>query len=94
MKKGDKKQRALMYKAMDYIVRCVNSEDYIDTWFMCGVADGDINDDTTIEEIMCDDYYMDAQNFSEIMGLFLRIMSKANKDGGLYAGGVTSKDTY
>lgn len=85
------KRRAEILMAMEKLARSINDEDIFMSWLSVGVADGDINQDTTIEELMHDDYYMDDDNFAELMGLFLHLMVRANKSGGLYVGGVVSK---
>ena len=90
--KVDIKERAEVVKAMELIVRCVNDENLLTPWLAIGVADGDITESTTVEDIINDEYYIENQNFSELMGLFLRLMAKAKKKGGLYAGGVVSSD--
>lgn len=81
--------RAKMVRSMEYIVRSINNEDIMYSWLLCGVADGDINGQETDEDLA--DYYEDDETFAEIMNLFLKLMSKAYKDGGLYCDGVVSK---
>lgn len=81
-------ERAKVVRAMETIVRCVNNEDFINSWLMCGVADGDIAEDTNDIDL---DYYCEKETFAELMQLFLRIMDSARKDGGLYCDGVVSK---
>lgn len=77
--------------AMEMLVRGVNNEDFIDSWLMCGVADGDIPG-FSIDIADVDDYYVeDDEVFAELMGTFLRVMSYAKKDGGLYVDDVVSK---
>ena len=66
----------------------MNNEDYIMSWLSCGVPDGDI---TRYEEDEVDDYFIEDDHFAELMGLFLKIMAKAKKDGGLFCG-VCSKE--
>ena len=83
-------EREKMVKAMEYIVRQCNDETAMNGWLMCGVADGDIEygnfevDDPDIE------YYIEDDNFAELMGCFLRTMKRA-QSGGLYCGGVVSE---
>lgn len=81
--------RAKMVRSMEYLVRSINNEDIMYSWLLCGVADGDINGQETDEDIV--DYYEDDETFAELMDLFLKLMSKAHKDGGLYCDGVVSK---
>lgn len=82
------KKRIEVIRAMETIARCINDETIFDSWLMLGVADGDIAPDTTDEDLEC---YAEDENFSEIMGLFLRLMSQANKSGGLYCDNIVSK---
>lgn len=86
-------ERLQMVKAMEYIARCINNEDIAEPWLICGVADGDIpfgevavksSDKVNLE------YYIQDENFAELMRLFLSLMSAAKKDGGLYNGGIVS----
>lgn len=82
-------ERIQMVRAMEFICRCINDEEIIMSWLMCGVADGDINKDTTDAEIY--EAYCDSDtNFAELMDCFLRCMLRANKSGGLYCGEVVS----
>ena len=82
------KKRIEVIRAMETIARCINDETIFDSWLMLGVADGDITPDTTDEEL---EIYTEDENFSEIMALFLRLMSQANKSGGLYCDNIVSK---
>lgn len=84
------KERKQTVLAMENLVRSVNNEDYIDSWLMCGVPDGDLNKNSTWEDV--DDYFIKDDNFAELMKLFLKIMARANKDGGLYIDHVSSKE--
>ena len=82
--------RAKMVRSMEYLVRSLNNEEFIEPWLMCGVADGDINGRETDEDLK--DYYEDDQTFSELMGLFLKLMHYAHVDeSGLYCDGVASE---
>lgn len=74
--------------AMESLVRAVNDEELLEPWLMCGVPDGDIQQYTQDE---VDDYFVEDNNFAELMGLFLKIMSRAKNDGGLYVDRVVSK---
>ena len=82
------KKRIEVIRAMETIARCINDETIFDSWLMLGVADGDITPDTTDEEL---ESYTEDENFAEIMALFLRLMSQANKSGGLYCDNIVSK---
>jgi len=83
-----KNVRKQMVLAMERIVRSVDNEELIGGWLMCGVPDGDIK---RYEEDEVDEYFTEDKNYAELMGLFLRIMTRAEKDGGLYSDGVTSE---
>lgn len=83
------KERATMVKAMETIVRSINDEDIFYSWLLYGVADGDIDEKTTDEEL---DFYCEDETFSELMELFLILMAKAKKSGGLYTDNILSKN--
>ena len=83
-----RKERVELVRAMELIARAVNNEDVFMTWLISGVADGDINESTTDEEL---DYYTEDENFADLMDTFLELMSRANQSGGLYADGIVSK---
>lgn len=75
--------RAELVKAMNEVILSLNDEDFLDRWFMVGVADG---------ETFFDDY-TDDKTFSELMFLFADIMQDATKDGAkgvLYCDGLIS----
>lgn len=85
----NKAKRCEAVRAMETLVRSVNDEAILlDRWFVSGVADGDIDKDTTDEDL---DYYIEDENFSDIMACFLRCMADAKSDGGLYIDGIVSK---
>lgn len=87
-----KMERLQMVKAMEYIARCVNDDEIFEGWLTSGVADGDIlfgevavkTDD--LESLY---YYIEDENFVELMECFLRVMARAKKCGGLYCGGLS-----
>ena len=81
-------RRAKVVRAMETLARCINDEDIFDSWLMLGVADGDINGSEDDEDI---EYYCEDDTFAELMGLFLRLMKRAAKSGGLYEDDVVSK---
>lgn len=92
----EKVEKLLMVKAMEFICRHINNEEVLEGWLMNGVADGDIEyGDFSIDNFDEDEavYYIeDDQNFAELMGCFLRRMSAAKKDGGLYCGNIVSSE--
>lgn len=83
------KRRVEVVKAMETLARCINDEDIFESWLMVGVADGDINEDTEDEEL---EWYCEDTPFAELMGLFLRLMRRAEKSGGLYCDKIVSKE--
>lgn len=83
-------KRKKIILAMEMLAREINNEDFIDSWLMCGVADGDIPK-FSINIADVDDCYIEDDTFAELMGVFLRVMSYAKKDGGLCVDGVISK---
>ena len=83
----NKTERKTVVKAMEIMARCINDERIFESWLSLGVADGDIDYDTPIKEI--DDYYIEDENYSELMGLFISLMTSASKNG-LYSDGVAS----
>lgn len=91
--KGDKEMKEITRKkavlAMEFLARQINDEDIFESWLMCGVADGDIKYGSLDPEEV-DDYYIEDDHFKELMGLFLRLMKRANKSGGLYCDDVVS----
>jgi len=82
-------KRAEVVRAMETIARCVNDEDVFMDWLSMGVADGDIDKETTDEDI---EYYCEDESFEELMTVFLKLMRIAGENGGLYADGVVSKE--
>lgn len=88
-------ERIKCIKAMEFLVRQVNDEDVFMEWLGIGVADGDIPyGETELKEFDTINlaYYLDDETFSEIMGLFLEIMTDARNSGGLWCDDVLSKD--
>lgn len=81
-------RRVKVVRAMETIARCINDEEIFDSWLMLGVADGDINGNEDDEDL---EYYCEDDNFAELMGLFLRLMKRVEKSGGLYEDDVVSK---
>lgn len=89
----NKLERLQLVKCMEYIVRNLNDESIFDSWLYAGVADGDIPYGHVAiepgdEEDL--DYYIEDDNFSDLISLFLRLMTRARKSGGLYCGGIAA----
>lgn len=87
MREPNKNERCEMVRAMETIVRHINCEDYIDSWLMVGVADGDINEDTTNEDL---EYYIEDAELKDLMTTFLKCIWRATQNGGLFCDGVVS----
>ena len=84
----NKAERIAAIKAMDLLTRCVNNEEIlVNRWFAYGVADGDITEDTTGEDL---EYYLEDDNFRDLIKCFLICIKDAYKDGGLYIDGIVS----
>ena len=81
-------RRAKIVRAMETIARCVNDEEVFYRWLLCGVADGDIDDDTTDEDL---EYYCEDKTFADLMERFLDLMTAAKRSGGLYEDKIVSK---
>lgn len=80
-------ERVALVRAMETVARTVNDEElFIRIWLELGVADGDIDETTTDEEL---DYYITDESFRDLMDTFMYLMSRAYKSGGLYCDGVT-----
>lgn len=79
--------------AMEFLARQVNDEEVFESWLMDGVADGDIEYGSfDIADI--DEYYLEDDNFEELMTNFLLLMRGAFNSGGLYCGGIVSKEKH
>lgn len=93
MTENEKIDRQKMVLAMEFICRQLNDEEDLFGWLMNGVADGDIEygefDPSKVREL---DWYIQDDNFRELMDCFLRRMSSAKKEGGLYCGGVVTTE--
>ncbi|MBR6795710.1 MAG: hypothetical protein IKM52_06350 [Clostridia bacterium] len=77
----NKAERIAMVRAMETVARQINDEEIFETWLSYGVADGDIDETTTDEEL---EYYIENDTFEDLMGVFLRLMVRAEEQGGLY----------
>lgn len=80
--------RAEFVRAMETVARAVNDEEVFYSWLLCGVADGDIDEDTTDEDL---EYYCEDKTFADLMERFLDLMKAAKKNGGLYIDKIVSK---
>lgn len=80
MTKGEKKIRKERILQMERIMRKINNESIFESWLLIGVADGDLDESSTWEDV--DDYYIESDNYSFITGVFLKLTAEAIKDGG------------
>ena len=84
-------KRKKLVLAMEMLINCVNDESLLEPWLMCGVADGDITPySTDISEV--DDWYIEDENFKDLLSIFCNTMARAWNDGGLYEDGIVSRD--
>lgn len=90
MTKQERIERQKMIVCMEYICRHINDEDVFYGWLMNGVPDGDIEYGNLDPTQVYEEDYMITDGFKDIMSCFLRRMSSAYKNGGLYCGGVVS----
>ncbi|MBR4189065.1 MAG: hypothetical protein IKQ55_03800 [Kiritimatiellae bacterium] len=85
-------RRARLVKAMELVARCVNDEDDFSLWLEAGVADGDITEKTTLEEVAALGYCED-KAFAFVLATFARVMEAATvagSRGAFYADGIIS----
>lgn len=91
MKKVDERRKAIV--CMEFLARQVNDEGILMSWLMSGVPDGDIEyGNLDIDAVYSEDYMVSDEGFKDIMSTFLRCMYAAYNDGGLYCGGIVSRD--
>lgn len=82
MKKSEKIERQKMVIAMEYIARHINDEYLADYWLTFGVADGDIEyGNFDCEKV--DEFYIENDNYKELLTVFLWVIKEAYKSGGL-----------
>lgn len=84
------KKRIEVVRAMETLARSINDETVFYKWLLCGVADGDINENTSDEEL--EFYVEDDKMFADLMHTFLKCMNGAYENGGLYVDKVVSKE--
>lgn len=84
------KERVSVIRAMDTIVRSLNDERDILWWLDSGVPDGEINEETTDEEL----YWLvdDDESFADIMSTFVKIMRRQPVNGAMWVDNVLSKE--
>lgn len=84
------KERVSVIKAMDIIVRSLNDERDILWWLDSGVPDGEINEETTDEELSW--LVDDDESFADIMSTFVKIMRRQPVNGAMWVDNVLSKE--
>ena len=89
---GNQIERAKAILAMEFLARQINNEDVFNGWLMGGVADGDIPYGS-VDVADVPEYYLEPDTFKDIALCFMRRMSSANKNYGLYCGGVLCSKT-
>lgn len=80
-------------RAMEYIARQVNDDEVLDLWVNLGIADGDVPYAVLTDE--SEDWleeYITDEGLSDLMRVFLRVMTMAYRSGGLWCEGVSSKE--
>ena len=84
------KERVSVIRAMDTIVHSLNDERDILWWLEDGVPDGEINTETTDEEL----YWLvdDDESFADIMSTFIKIMRRQPINGAMWVDNVLSKE--
>lgn len=85
----NKELRKKAVVAMEFLARAINDEDVLNGWLMCGVADGDIPQNS-LDPDYVDEAYIDDDTFKDLISCFLRRMSAAYKSGGLYIDKIVS----
>lgn len=73
-------ERAAMVKSMETIVRHISDEDIFDYWLENGVADMDIDENTSLKEIV-EMGYCDDDTFQPLLHAFANVMKAATKGG-------------
>lgn len=86
----NKQERTKMIKAMEFIARHINDESIFDSWLVTGVADGDI-EYGDFSDVFVDEFYLEDDNFKDLMLLFMRLMNAANIYGGICCDNICSK---
>lgn len=74
------KERCAMIRAMEYIARRVNDEFVFATWIENGVPDGEIDENTTDEQLA---WLCEPDTFDDICDAFMLTMKRARASGGL-----------
>lgn len=86
--------RKKMILAMEFICRQINDEEILESWLRCGVPDGSIKYGEFDPQVISseDSMVADNESFKDLMIWFLRCMSAAEREGGLYCDGIKTGD--
>lgn len=80
----DKKLKAALVLRMERTMRKINNESIFTTWLSLGVADGDIDDDTTVHDVI-NLGYTDNDTFYDILDIYTKLVDRAIVSGGFIA---------
>ena len=84
------KERIAVIKAMDTIIHSLNDEGDILWWLEYGVPDGEINEDTSEEDLQ---WLVEEDDvFADIMSTFIKIMRGQPVNGAMWVDNVLSKE--
>lgn len=84
------KERVSVIRAMDTIVRSLNDGRDVLWWFEYGVPDGEINEETTDDELLW--LVDDDKLFADIMSTFVKIMKRQPINGAMWVDNVLSQN--
>lgn len=84
------KERVSVIRAMDTIVRSLNDGRDVLWWFEYGVPDGEINEETTDDELLW--LADDDKLFADIMSTFVKIMKRQPINGAMWVDNVLSQN--
>lgn len=84
-------ERAELVKAMDLIARCINDENVFEEWLISGMPDGELESNQSWDDEYGLGWYIQDEHFAELMGTFLKVVSRAKRHGGLYCDDIVSK---
>jgi hypothetical protein len=88
--KINSKERVSVIRAMDTIVRSLNDGRDVLWWFEYGVPDGEINEETTDDELLW--LVDDDKLFADIMSTFIKIMKRQPINGAMWVDNVLSQN--
>lgn len=83
----DREARLEAVRAMNTVALMLNDEEVFEEWLEYGVADGDISDDPTQDDDL--DYYIEDENFADLLGTFAHMMKVATRGTFGWRGALT-----